>query len=1027
MEGEERVAFDIDADLYARDAFYPENIVEVDEPGIWRDIRMVSLRVNPVQYNPATGELRIYQRLTVRVEYYGTSRTNVLTPRQRPIASHQREIYRSTILNYGFLDLNRGEEGSKQTYDLLIISVDALVPSVASLVAWKNSQLIDTKLTLLSAVPGGTTANDIKNYITSEYNSSNISFVLLVGDINDLPIYTGYTGMISDYWYALLTGSDDWPEVAVGRISATTTTQVQNVVNKSIAFEDSPTGDWLDRALLVANFENAPGKYQQAKEEIRTATDTPSGTYRVMYPTFTTAYGASAANGGDDATNADVTTAINNGQVVVNYRGHGDTGEWWNWNTGGQSFTNADAKALNNGDMTPVVFSIACNNNELDAGECLGEAFTNEDDAAVAFLGATRPSYTTPNHTYDKQLFSAVFDEGLISIGNASNLAAIRIIQQHGSSGLTNARMYLWLGDPSLTFSLDPSNKSYWFVVIDTSGSMGYSGGVRIMKARELAVQKVNEILQDPDDEIALATFGHTNALNLHFNWTRDGTALVNDINGIWAGDKYTLTPLADAACAAANKLITDVPIPPNTNQSRRLFLLADGGENNSSGTCSGPFDPVPNPPWDDNPASWHALVLNTLVGSMIVDLGYLGNIQVQPPPAPPEGSVPDLPTRSGEDSLFLATLVDSTGGDFQNVADTAICGNGILEPGEECEDGFPCPGTDVPVYVRFLCRDCKCVPETNVVVQIPNTECVNPGDYVCLPIWVDNNTGPLGGFELEVEYDYTSMTFVGAEPGEAIEGFEHFTYRLLPCPACGCCKYKILLYGQYDLPNGVENIGEPIPLTQPGGYQVLVELCFVVNSDENLRGLKIPVCWEWEGTVVNDTLVEDWECGENTFSSWSGDTLFASHLLCQFNPDICDDPGDRIQPLVVFQYGVCGQNCGGVDVCPAGPGLCKRGDINYNTLTYEVADAVLFASYFVEGTSVFRYDMAYQICATDVNADGRTLTLSDLVYLIRVILHDAVQIPNVTPSSEVANVIVSGGTISTEYSVGRHGGGEQG
>ncbi|UCB53569.1 MAG: T9SS type A sorting domain-containing protein, partial [Candidatus Zixiibacteriota bacterium] len=304
--------------------------------------------------------------------------------------------------------------------------------------------------------------------------------------------------------------------------------------------------------------------------------------------------------------------------------------------------------------------------------------------------------------------------------------------------------------------------------------------------------------------------------------------------------------------------------------------------------------------------------------------------------------------------------------------------------------------------------------PPTNVL--IPNIEeCVNPGGYVCLPILLDNNTTPFGGFELEVEFDYTSMTFVDAEPGEAMEGFEKFTYRLLPCPLCPCCKYKILLYGQYDMPDGVENVGDPIPLTPAGEYQELVNLCFVVNNDENLRGLKIPVCWEWEGTVVDEVVVEDWNCQENTFSSWSGDTLYASLLFCQFNEDVCDAPTDRIQPILLFQHGICGQNCGGIDVCAAGPGLCKRGDINMNTVTYEVADAVLFASYFVEGTVVFRYDEAYQICATDVNADGRTLTLSDLVYLIRVILHDAVELPKLTPSSEVANVGVSDGTISTE------------
>jgi hypothetical protein len=300
--------------------------------------------------------------------------------------------------------------------------------------------------------------------------------------------------------------------------------------------------------------------------------------------------------------------------------------------------------------------------------------------------------------------------------------------------------------------------------------------------------------------------------------------------------------------------------------------------------------------------------------------------------------------------------------------------------------------------------------------IFIPNSDsCVNPGDYVCLPILLDNNTTFFGGFELSIEFDYTAMTLVDVKKGGAIEGFENFTYRLLPCPLCGCCKYKILLYGQYDMPNGAENIGVPIPMTPPGVYQTIANLCFVVNPDENLRGLKIPVCFEWEGTVVNDTLVEDWNCAENTFSSLTGDTLYTSGLPCQFVPGLCDDASDRIDGKLVFQYGHCGQNCGGVDVCPTGMDECKRGDVNYNYQAYEVADAVLFASYFVEGTNVFRYDMAYQICATDVNHDGRTLTLSDLVYLIRVILHDAVAIPKLAPSSEIASMIVTDGVVMAE------------
>ncbi len=311
--------------------------------------------------------------------------------------------------------------------------------------------------------------------------------------------------------------------------------------------------------------------------------------------------------------------------------------------------------------------------------------------------------------------------------------------------------------------------------------------------------------------------------------------------------------------------------------------------------------------------------------------------------------------------------------------------------------------------------------------ITIGEVDCAKPGDFVTVPITISNSTGCFGGFELEVEFDYTSMTFVGATRGGLINAvrpdslslfpndywFEKFDYRMLPCPTCACCKYKILMLGMFDVPNGVNHIGHPIC-----GSGTLVNLNFVVNNDEKLRGYMIPVCFEWDGDPLGNP-PNDWDCGENTFSSVTGDTLYVdgyngteARRLCRFNPLACHD--DAPQALLVFQSMTCGQDCGGVLVCPATPTTCKRGDINYNTLPYEVADAVLFANYFAQGTQVFIYNLDAQICATDVNADGRTLTLSDLVYLIRVILHDAVEIPKLAPAS-VANVIVYNNTITVE------------
>ena len=697
---EKRLKFDIDRELYARDAFYPGRIVELDKPVVWRDIRAVNLTVYPVQHNPATGELKVYQKLTVKLEYFGKSNINVLTPSARPVSPDYEQMYRSLILNADFLRFPKSVKSPPGTttpagnIDLLIITVDEFEDEVTPLETWKNSQGIVTQVTKLSQINpyANPTDQEIKDYVSQEYNDHNIKWLLLVGDIDELPIHT-YDPILSDYWYALLTGDDLFPEIAVGRFSTTVGAEVTNMVNKSIAFEDNPSGEWIDKALLVAWREN---QFQNCKESIRLAKNTQSGTYRVKYPIFITRYGLSGA------TNQDLINEINDGRVVVNYLGHGSAFNWWAWNTAFQCFSAAEVEALNNDGRTPVVFSIACDTNMLDlpgGGDCLGEAFTQPDDAAAAFLGATRPSWINANDTYDKRLFASIFDEGTKSIGNASNVAAISIIQQNGYYGKENAKMYLWLGDPSLAVPLEDTHLAYyWLIVIDASGSM--STADRLDRAKSWAILQVNSILNDPDDKIALATFAGDSPFMLLTDWTSDKSALVALINGLSADG---LTPLADAFCLAADKLIA-APCPP---LCRRLVFLTDGGENYSSGVCAGLEDPAPNPPWCTSSDSWHCHVWKKLVNNMTVDIGYFGGIGSlkMGPEAIADASL------AGFDELFFQDLTDSTGGTYHDPV--LLCGNGILDPGEQCDVGYPCWGTATGGSVSgsiFRCEECQCV-----------------------------------------------------------------------------------------------------------------------------------------------------------------------------------------------------------------------------------------------------------------------------------------------------------------------------
>ncbi len=329
----------------------------------------------------------------------------------------------------------------------------------------------------------------------------------------------------------------------------------------------------------------------------------------------------------------------------------------------------------------------------------------------------------------------------------------------------------------------------------------------------------------------------------------------------------------------------------------------------------------------------------------------------------------------------------------------------------------------------------------------------IDPGFFFEIPVILSEFEPELGvgGFQLEVEFDYLALTFYGAMRGALLENrvwetgtpsgdstfwsWEHFSYGVFPCPLCDCCKYKILLCGQAEMPDGdlrrgycltTEHLTDPACSTYwavdstGDGYEevgaTLVWLKFQVAHNLNLMDLTLRVIFEWEHRLDPDStfIIEDWDCVENTMWSYDGSQLYVSSNPLQYSPGVCPDGAD-IHTILDFVDG-------GVHICTDCWVLCVRGDVDLNVISYETADAVLFARYFVEGVGVFTIHPEAQICATDVNADGRTLMLADLIYLIRVIQGDVTAAYSAVgwwaklgPSADVANVIVSDGRISVE------------
>jgi hypothetical protein len=82
----------------------------------------------------------------------------------------------------------------------------------------------------------------------------------------------------------------------------------------------------------------------------------------------------------------------------------------------------------------------------------------------------------------------------------------------------------------------------------------------------------------------------------------------------------------------------------------------------------------------------------------------------------------------------------------------------------------------------------------------------------------------------------------------------------------------------------------------------------------------------------------------------------------------------------------------GGIQIGPALP--VKRGDLDLDDIPYAVADLLLFFEFLNQGPDVF-WDPNRQYPAADINADGMKVTVADLVYMFRVIMHDAPPIPD--------------------------------
>ena len=239
----------------------------------------------------------------------------------------------------------------------------------------------------------------------------------------------------------LMTASDGWfsdfndtglPTIATGRLPVSTEDEAALVAGKISTYEGQSTnGSWTSQALMVADV-NELENFTQDSQIVQK-----------QLPSTLQVTDVFAANMSIQQAQQGIITAINSGQVLVNYAGHGSEDEW----SGDDLFDNIAANALTNGSSLPVFLIMDCLNGffqDVYEEPLSVTLMLAPNGGAVAVLASSGLNQAIPQTALDSLIVQNVFGTPPLTLGEAL------LKGKAGIADLGVRRTYNLLGDPAM-------------------------------------------------------------------------------------------------------------------------------------------------------------------------------------------------------------------------------------------------------------------------------------------------------------------------------------------------------------------------------------------------------------------------------------------------------------------------------------------------------------------------------------------------------------------------------------------------
>ncbi len=460
---------------YLTDVFPGSWICEISN-GNKTGFRIASFSFVPFKLNPLTGTLSLVTSATLSPVLVSNSDAPMLslsiTQTEKAVSALESVVSNPEML----LSCSPLTTSSTDGAPWVVIADIALLPTLQPLVdhreATHGSAFRSTQW-IYENYDGFDSQEQIRNFLKDAYENQGLIYALIVGDygettrISSLCIGENVMDSVSDLYFSDLDGSWDldgdnlygeltdgidwYSDIYVGRFSTDVPNRLENMVEKTIAYEtSSPEGDWQTTALLAGAglwVDDPPGYWGSFVCDSIDSRLPESWTVHKLYEDYTS----------HPYNQIDL---LNEGVSYSTLNGHGNEGGvyWFDFPPTG-IVTSANYYDLSNSGMPTVFHSMACHPGHLQNVACIAERLMIwPDGGGIAVMFNSHWGIGTPPNFGPSEWLELYFAEVLLE-DEQYEIGVAHAISKDEFKANVSISMQNWilqennlLGDPALRF-----------------------------------------------------------------------------------------------------------------------------------------------------------------------------------------------------------------------------------------------------------------------------------------------------------------------------------------------------------------------------------------------------------------------------------------------------------------------------------------------------------------------------------------------------------------------------------------------